>query len=132
MESDPAAAGGRDPVETPDVGASEGAGEDGAAAMSPWRMPAAPPVAAAEVCRAEDPVMGAESWPALTAARPKADYDAAVPRPARSPVPPPAAASPGGTAGPVPTNGPPPPPLPFQVKFSVLVPEVMEWIVIIC
>ncbi|XP_073111183.1 la-related protein 1A isoform X3 [Elaeis guineensis] len=120
MESDTAAARGGDPVETPEGGASEIAGEDGVAVRSPWRMPAAPPVAAAEGRRPEGPVMGSESWPALTDARPKADYDAAVTRPARPPMPPSAAASPAGTVGPVPKNGPPPPPpLPFQGSIGM-------------
>ncbi|XP_038986931.1 la-related protein 1A-like isoform X2 [Phoenix dactylifera] len=120
MESDMAMARGSDPVETPEGGASEITGEDGVAVRSPWRKPAAPPVAAAEGRRAEGPVMGAESWPALTDARTKADYDAAVTRLAPSPVPPPAAASPAGTVGPVPSNGSPlPPPLPFQGSIGM-------------
>lgn len=129
MESDTVApaAGGGGPVETPEGGAPEIVAEDGATVRSPWRVPAA----VAKGKRDDGPVMGPESWPALTDARAKGGSNPACTRPALPAVPPPAAATApaAGNVGPVPRNGPPPPPpLPFQVSFQLLILRVVEWI----
>ncbi|XP_038982034.1 la-related protein 1A-like [Phoenix dactylifera] len=126
MESDtvaPAAGGGGDPVETPEGGALEIVAEDGTTVRSPWRVPAAPPAGAAKGKSDDGPVMGPESWPALTDARAKGGSNAACTMPALPAVLPPAsaaAATAAGHVGPVPRNGPPPPPpLPFQGSIGM-------------
>ncbi|XP_072984049.1 la-related protein 1A isoform X2 [Typha latifolia] len=74
----------------------EAAGDAGRS--SPWRMP--PDTAAAAAAEAEGSVMGAESWPTLSDARPKGPVSAG----------PKVSVAAAGNVGASPKNGPPPPP----------------------